>query len=84
MNKFFTKNKNKKFIFFQKKLGQEIKNRKKPEKSGNPKNPTKNPSKNLSKMIDFHSLTPAAVLFPLGQSLILLNKLHSQALCSQC
>ena len=33
-------------------------------------------------MKDFHSLTPAAVLFPLEQSLILLNKSHSQALYS--
>ena len=32
--KFFTKNKNKKFIFFQKKLGQEIKIRIKPDKTG--------------------------------------------------
>ena len=54
----------------------------KPQKSGNPK---KNPHKKIFHFLkDFHSLTPAAVLFPLEQSLILLNKSRSQALCSQC
>ena len=86
-------------------MGQEIKNRKNPQKTGkirkNPqktakirkirKNPQKsgNPKKKSSQKIfhflkDFHSLTPAAVLFPLEQSLILFNKSRSQALCSQC
>ena len=44
--------------------------RKNPEKS-------KNPKKNH--FLDFHSLTPAAVLFPLEQSLILLGRIHVSA-----
>ena len=82
-------------------MGQEIKIRSKPDKSGNPssepwefyeigtilaeksRNP-KNPSQKIFHFLkDFHSLTPAGVPFPLEQSLIL-NKSHSQALCSQC
>ena len=88
-NKNFKKYKNKKIFFFRPKLGQEIKN---PEKSGKirkskkiqkilPKILTK---KSIIFLIDFHSLTPAAVPFPLEQSLILLNKSRSQALCSKC
>ena len=80
--------------FFIKKLGQEIKIRKNPDKTGkkpqkNRKNPVKSgkirksSQKNLSFLIDFHSLTQAGVPFPLEQSLIL-NKSRSQALCSQC
>ena len=77
----FKKYKNKKFIFFKSKLEQENKNPKNPEKSQKilPKN-----LKIYHFLIDFHSLTPEAVPFPLEQSLILLNKSHSQALCSQC
>ena len=56
-------------FYFSKKLGQIRTN---PDKSGNPKNP-----KNLSFLKDFHSLTPAAVLFPLEQSLILLGQIHA-------
>ena len=66
-------------------MGQEIKIRKnpqktgkiriKPQKSGNPK---KNPHKKIFHFLkDFHSLTPAAVLFPLEQSLILLGRIHA-------
>ena len=69
-------------------MEQEIKIRKNPEKSGknpekskNPKNP-KNPKiqkipKIYHFLIDFHSLTPAAVPFPLEQSLILLGRIHA-------
>ena len=59
--------------------------RKKPEKSGNPKNDSENPNiltKNLSLFDRFslaHSGGPS-----LEQSLILLNKSRSQALCSKC
>ena len=77
-NKNLRKYKIKKFIFFKSKLEQEIKIRKNPEKS------KKIPNFLTHFLIDFHSLTPAAVSFPLEQSLILLNKSHSQALCSQC
>ena len=76
--------KNKKFIFFKKKLGQEIKIRKNPQKTGKiQKIIQKILTKNLSFVKDFHSLTPAAVPFPLEQSLIILNKSHSQAPCSK-
>ena len=82
-NKNFEKYKNKKFIFFRPKLEQEIKNRKNPQKTGKIRKSKKILTKNLSFLIDF-SLTPAGVPFPLEQSLILLNKSHSQALCSKC
>ena len=49
-------------------------NRKKPLKIGQKK---KILTKNLSFLKDFHSLTPAAVLFPLEQSLILLGQIHA-------
>ena len=90
-NKNLRKYKIKKFIFFKSKLGQEIKIRKKSGK--NRKNPEIqkiiqkiqiSSQKIYHFLIDFHSLTPAEVLFPLEQSLILLNKSRSQALCSKC
>ena len=65
-------------------MGQEIKNRKNPQKTGKIRKSKKILTKNLSFLIDFHSLTPAAVFFPLEQSLILLSKSRSQALCLQC
>ena len=71
INKFFTKNKNKKYIFFQIKNGTRNKN---PQKTGNPK---KSSQKIFHFLKDFHSLTPAAVLFPLEQSLILLGRIHA-------
>ena len=80
-NKNLRKYKIKKFIFFKSKLEQEIKIRKNPDKSKKIPNFL---TKIYHFLIDFHSLTPAAVPFPLEQSLILLNKSHSQALCSQC
>ena len=94
-NKNLRKYKIKKFFFFKSKLEQEIKIRKKPEKIGkirkNPNNPKiQKKSFQISSqkiyhfLTAFHSLTPVAVPFPLEQSLILLNKSHSQALCSQC
>ena len=69
-------------------MGQEIKIRKNPQKTGkirkNPQKPEKsgNPKKNPHKKIfhylkDFHSLTPAGVPFPLEQSLILLGRIHA-------
>ena len=81
-NKNLRKHKIKKFIFFKSKLGQEIKIRKNPEKTRkNPKKKSKNPSKYPQKiyhfLIDFHSLTPAGVPFPLEQSLILLGRIHA-------
>ena len=76
-NKNLKKKKKKKFIFF---FGQEIKNRKNPDKTGKIR---KSSQKNLS-FFERFSLTPAGVPFPLEQSLILLNKSRSQALCSQC
>ena len=80
-NKNLRKYKIKKFFFFKSKLEQEIKNRKKPEKSGkirkNPKIPKKSSQKIYHFLIDFHSLTPAAVPFPLEQSLILLGRIHA-------
>ena len=82
-NKNLRKYKIKKFIFFKSKLGQEIKIRKNPEIQKNPKILPNILTKNLS-LFDRFSLTPAGVPFPLEQSLILLNKSHSQALCSQC
>ena len=49
---------------------------KKSKKTG--QNRTKSLTKNLSFFLkDFHSLTPAAVLFPLEQSLILLGQIHA-------
>ena len=67
-----------------KKLGQEIKIRRKPEKTAKirrkPEKTGKKPeilTKNLSFLIDFHSLTPAGVPFPLEQSLILLGRIHA-------
>ena len=61
-NKNFKKYKNKKFFFFRPKLEQEIKIRKNPEKSGNPK---KSSQKIYHFLIDFRSLTPVGVPFPL-------------------
>ena len=61
-NKNLKKYKIKKFIFFKSKLEQEIKIRKNPEIQ---KIIQKILTKNLSFLIDFHSLTPSAVLFPL-------------------
>ena len=73
-------------------MGQEIKIRKNPQKTGkirknpqktgkNRKNPEiqkKNPHKKIFHfLIDFHSLTPAGVPFPLEQSLILLGRIHA-------
>ena len=49
-NKNFKKYKNKKFIFFRPKLGQEIKN---PEKSGNPKKSKKSFQKSSQKNLSF-------------------------------
>ena len=85
-NKNCKKYKHKKIYLFQTKIGTRNKN---PAKSGKiRKNPKKSfqifSQKIYHFLIDFHSLTPAAVLFPLEQSLILFNKSHSQALCSQC
>ena len=76
-NKNLKKKKKKKFIFF---FGQEIKNRRNPQKSGENR---KSSQKIFHFLKDFHSLTPAGVPFPLEQSLIL-NKSRSQALCLQC
>ena len=83
-NKNLRKYKIKKFIFFKSKLGQEIKIRKNPEKTGKIQKIEISSQKIYHFLIDFHSLTPARVPFPLEQSLILLNKSHCQALCSKC
>ena len=48
--------------------------RRKPEKTGQPK---KSSQKIFHFLKDFHSLTPAAVPFPLEQSLILLERIHA-------
>ena len=56
MQKINTKNKNKKFIFFRSKLGQEIQLRKNPEISGKSKQSSQ---KIFHFLKDFHSLTPA-------------------------
>ena len=62
-------------------MGQEIKIRKNPQKTGKiRKNPQKtgNPHKKIFHFLkDFHSLTPAGVPFPLEQSLILLGRIHA-------
>ena len=77
-NKNLRKYKNKFFFFFKSKLEQEIKNRKKPEKSGKiQKKSFQKIPKIYHFLIDFHSLTPAGVLFPLEQSLILLGRIHA-------
>ena len=83
-NKNLRKYKIKKFIFFKSKLGQEIKIRKNPEIQKIIQKIQMSSQKIYHFLIDFHSLTPAEVLFPLEQSLILLNKSRSQALCSKC
>ena len=79
-NKNLRKYKIKKFIFFKSKLGQEIKIRKKPDKSkkkSNKKSFQISSQKIYHFLIDFHSLTPAGVPFPLEQSLILLGRIHA-------
>ena len=83
-NKNLRKYKIKKFIFFKSKLGQEIKIRKNLEKTGKIQKIQKIIQKiQISSqkidhfLIDFHSLTPAEVLFPLEQSLILLGRIHA-------
>ena len=70
-NKNLKKKKKKKFIFF---FGQEIKNRKNPDKTGKIR---KSSQKIFHFLKDFHSLTPAGVPFPLEQSLILLGQIHA-------
>ena len=70
-NKNLRKYKIKKFIFFKSKLEQEIKIRKNPKKS------QISSQKIYHFLIDFHSLTPAAVSFPLEQSLILLGRIRA-------
>ena len=88
-NKNLRKYKIKNFFFFKSKLEQEIKNRKKPEKSGKLRKNKKKIQKSFQIssqkiyhfLIDFHSLThsltPAGVPFPLEQSLILLGRIHA-------
>ena len=76
-NKNLRKYKNKKFIFFKKKFGAR---NKKPQKSaGNRINPEipNILTKIYHFLIDFHSLTPAGVSFPLEQSLILLERIRA-------
>ena len=88
-NKNLRKYKIKKFIFFKSKLGQEIKIRKKSgknqEKSGKiqkkSKNPSKYPHKNLSLFDRFSLAHSCGSSVPLGT---IINKSHSQALCSKC
>ena len=68
-------------------MGQEIKIRKNPQKTGKiRKNPEKtgNPHKKIFHFLkDFHSLTPAGVPFPLEQSLIL-NKSRPELVLQLC
>ena len=87
-NKNLRKYEIKKFIFFKSKLGQEIKIRKNSEKTGkirkNPKkskNPSKYPHKNLSLFDRFSLAHSVGSSVPLGT---IINKSHSQALCSKC
>ena len=80
-NKNLRKYKIKKFIFFKSKLEQEIKIRKNPEIQKIIQKIQKILPNILTKiyhfLIDFHSLTPAGVPFPLEQSLILLGRIHA-------